>query len=87
LPRPWAWSSRRCPKIERQFDRQADLFVSTLRRYIEAMGGRLRIVAEFDDVEVPIDNFREIDWTNPEHVPGMRHDHHRWALPDLQSSR
>ncbi len=53
-------------KVERSHERHADLYVSTLRRFIEAMGGELLITAVFDDVEVPIDNFREIDTTNPE---------------------
>ncbi len=53
-------------KVERSHEHHADLYVSTLRRFIEAMGGELLITAVFDDVEVPIDNFREIDTTNPE---------------------
>lgn len=31
-----------------------------------AMGGQLRMTAVFPDAEVPIDNLREIDSTNPE---------------------
>lgn len=54
-------------KIERSHERHADLYVSTLRRFIEAMGGQLKISAVFPEgVEVPIDNFRQIDSTNPE---------------------
>jgi hypothetical protein len=30
-------------------ERQSDLYVSTLRRFIEAMGGELAILARFDD--------------------------------------
>ncbi len=53
-------------KVERAHERHADLYVSTLRRFIEAMGGELKLVAVFPDAEIPIDNFRQIDETNPE---------------------
>lgn len=53
-------------KIERAHERHADLYLSTLRRFIEAMGGELKLVAVFPDAEIPIDNFRHIDETNPE---------------------
>ncbi len=53
-------------KVERAHERHADLYLSTMRRFIEAMGGQLRMTAVFPDTEVPIDNLREIDSTNPE---------------------
>ena len=54
-------------KIERSHERHADLYVFTLRRFIEAMGGQLKISAVFPDGnEVPIDNFRQIDSSNSE---------------------
>ena len=53
-------------KVERAHERHADLYLSTLRRFIEAMGGQLRMTVVFPDTEVPIDNLREIDSTNPE---------------------
>lgn len=34
-----------------RIERQADLYLSTLSRYIEAMGGELELVARFDDGE------------------------------------
>lgn len=42
-----------------KMERRADMYVSSLRSYIEAAGGRLRIVAEFPDGEVAITNFSE----------------------------
>jgi hypothetical protein len=36
------------------------MLVSTLRRYVEAMGGRLEIVATFPDDEVRVSNFGEL---------------------------
>lgn len=42
-------------------ERRTDLYVSTLRRCIEAMGGTLEIVAHFPDGSVPITNFGEVD--------------------------
>lgn len=40
-----------------KLEKRTDMYVSTLRRVIEAMGGRLRIVAEFPDGKVEIANF------------------------------
>ncbi len=37
------------------------MYVSTLRSYIEAMGGRLDIVAHFPDGDVRINQFEEIE--------------------------
>jgi len=36
---------------------QTDMYVSTLRRFIEAMGGELRIVAHFPHGDVEINQF------------------------------
>lgn len=35
-------------------ERQADLYLSTLRDYVEAMGGELRVEAVFPDMVLPI---------------------------------
>ena len=32
-----------------ELERRDDAYLSTLREYVEALGGRLRLVAEFDD--------------------------------------
>ena len=37
----------------------ADMYVSNLRAYIEAMGGKLNIVAEFPQGDVTITNFAD----------------------------
>ncbi len=37
-----------------RIERQADLYVSTLARYLEAMGGRLELVGVFDDRRVSL---------------------------------
>jgi len=38
------------------------MYISTLRSHIEAMGGRLRIIAEFPDgAPVKIDNFKQLE--------------------------
>jgi ribosome-binding protein aMBF1 (putative translation factor) len=44
------------PSISR-LEQRTDMYVSTLRRYIEAMGGQLDIIARFPDGEVSIDQF------------------------------
>jgi|GEM_PF-603985 len=43
-----------------QLERGTDMYISTLRRYIEARGGRLDIIAHFPDGEVRIKQFAEI---------------------------
>lgn len=40
-----------------KMERRADIYVSTLRNYIRAMGGDLKIIASFPDGDVQIDNF------------------------------
>ena len=44
-----------------KLERRADMYVSNLRAYIEAMGGRLNIVAEFPQGSVVITNFADAD--------------------------
>ena len=43
-----------------KLEHRTDLYVSTLRSYIEAMGGTLEIVAQFPDGEVRIKQFTDI---------------------------
>jgi transcriptional regulator with XRE-family HTH domain len=38
-------------------ERRTDMYISTLRDYIRAMGGELEIIARFPDGQVKIDNF------------------------------
>ena len=44
-----------------QLERDTDIYISTLRSYIEAMGGKLDIIANFPDGEVRIKQFTEIN--------------------------
>jgi hypothetical protein len=43
-----------------KMEKRADMYVSNLRRFIEAMGGELDIVARFPEGAVKIANFSEI---------------------------
>lgn len=43
-----------------KLEKRADMYVSTLRSHIEAMGGQLEVVARFPDGSVKITNFAEI---------------------------
>jgi hypothetical protein len=43
-----------------KMERRTDMYVSSLRSYIEAMGGTLEITARFDDAEVIIRNFGDL---------------------------
>src|SRR5579872_7226564 len=47
-----------------RIERRTDMYISTLRSYIEAIGGELNIVARFPDGEVHISQFRDIDTYN-----------------------
>jgi transcriptional regulator with XRE-family HTH domain len=44
------------PEVSK-IERRADMYVSTLRRYIEATGGRLDITAHFPDGDAVVINF------------------------------
>jgi DNA-binding XRE family transcriptional regulator len=43
-----------------KIEKRADMYVSTLRRFIEAMGGELEITARFSDHNVRIKNFGDL---------------------------
>lgn len=43
-----------------KLEQRADMYISSLRSYIEAVGGKLKIVAEFPDGEVAITNFSDV---------------------------
>jgi transcriptional regulator with XRE-family HTH domain len=51
-----------------RMEHQADLYVSTLRSYIEALGGRLEVTAVFPDSVVPIRDFADLAETNDDLV-------------------
>ena len=44
-----------------KIERRADMYISTLRDYIEAMGGELEITAHFPDTNVRINQFHQLD--------------------------
>ncbi len=43
-----------------QLEQRTDMYVSTLRKYIEAMGGELEIIARFPEGSVRIKQFSEV---------------------------
>ena len=43
-----------------KLEQRADVYVSSLRSYIEAVGGKLRIVAEFPEGGIAITNFSDV---------------------------
>jgi transcriptional regulator with XRE-family HTH domain len=43
-----------------KIEHQSDMYVSTLRRFLNAMGGELRIIAHFPQGDVVINQFEEI---------------------------
>ena len=44
-----------------KLERRTDMYLSTLRNYIEAMGGKLEIIARFPDRAVRIKHFETLD--------------------------
>lgn len=44
-----------------KIEKRTDMYISTLRSHIEAMGGELEVVARFPDGAVKISNFSELD--------------------------
>lgn len=44
-----------------KMERRTDMYISTLRSHIEAMGGQLEVIARFPDGSVKISNFSDID--------------------------
>jgi transcriptional regulator with XRE-family HTH domain len=44
-----------------KMEKRADMYVSTLRSFIQAMGGQLQIKAVFPDGEVQIEQFQDMD--------------------------
>jgi ribosome-binding protein aMBF1 (putative translation factor) len=43
-----------------KMEKRTDMYISTLRRHIEAMGGELEVIARFPDGDVKISNFSQI---------------------------
>jgi hypothetical protein len=48
------------------------MYISTLRGYIEAMGGQLEMIARFPNGEVKINNFNELDVEKNAHTVSVR---------------
>ncbi|MFT3818743.1 MAG: XRE family transcriptional regulator [Rubrivivax sp.] len=46
-----------------KLEKRTDMYLSTLRSHIEAMGGQLEVVARFPDGAVKISNFTDLDRT------------------------
>jgi len=44
-----------------KMEHRADLYLSTLRSYIEAMGGNLEIRAVFPDMEIVVTQFQQLE--------------------------
>jgi transcriptional regulator with XRE-family HTH domain len=44
-----------------KLEKRADMYVSNLRRYVEALGGSLEITARFPEGQVSITNFSELE--------------------------
>ena len=43
-----------------KLENREDMYVSTLREYIRALGGELQLVAKFPDAEIKVHNFEPV---------------------------
>src|SRR5471032_1160774 len=48
-----------------KIEHRTDVYLSTLRSYIQAMGGELEIIARFPDGAVRVNQFRDVDAPEP----------------------
>jgi len=48
-----------------KMEKRTDVYISTLRSHIEAMGGELDIVARFPEGTVIVNNFSDLEDTTP----------------------
>ena len=48
-----------------KIEKRTDMYLSTLRSHIEAMGGELDVIARFPDGSVKINNFADLGATSP----------------------
>lgn len=44
-----------------KMERRTDMYISTLRSHIEAMGGKLEVIAKFPEGSVKITNFADLE--------------------------
>lgn len=49
-----------------KLERRTDMYISSLRAHIEAMGGQLDIIARFPEGEVRISNFEDVETADEE---------------------
>jgi transcriptional regulator with XRE-family HTH domain len=52
------------PEVSK-IEHRTDLYISTLRSYIEAMGGELEIIARFPDGAVRVNQFKDVEDQTP----------------------
>jgi len=44
-----------------KMETQTDMYISTMRKYIEAMGGKLEIIAKFPEGNVKVEKFENLE--------------------------
>jgi predicted XRE-type DNA-binding protein len=44
-----------------KMESQTDMYISTIRKYIEAMGGELEIIAKFPEGSIRVENFEGLE--------------------------
>ncbi|TXN40656.1 helix-turn-helix transcriptional regulator [Methylobacterium sp. WL30] len=65
-----------------RLERRSDLLLSTLRSYVEAMGGSLQLTVKFDDEQpVTLPSLQDVEERSP--ISHCDYVHSCWALPTL----
>jgi len=59
-PHPQAETLKVNPPAVCKLEQRADVYVSSLRSYFEAVGGKLKMVAAFPEGDVAITNFSDV---------------------------
>ncbi len=44
-----------------KMETQTDMYISTMRKYVEAMGGELEIIAKFPEGNIKVKNFKNLE--------------------------
>ena len=52
-----------------KIEKRPDMYISTLRHYVEALGGHVKIVAQFPQGDVTITNFADVEESEKVQLP------------------
>ncbi len=62
-----------------EIEGETDLYLSTFRRFMQAMGGDLEVIAHFPDKQITIDAFQQFAVSDKDEFEERRHETNRTA--------